>query len=96
VTSLHSDLQTPALMISDRGALTSGMAVPSMDSDDEIEFDGDDLENGPEPPDSDYASHVPPQLFTKTILQRKVSLPKRNIVNVKYIYIYWTKSKIHS
>jgi hypothetical protein len=69
--SIHSDLQTPPQMISGRGALISGMAVPSMDSDEEIQYDGDDLENGPAPPDSDYASHVPPQLFSKTIQLQK-------------------------
>jgi hypothetical protein len=79
-TSIHSDLQTPALMISGRGALISGMAVPSMDSDDEIEFGGDDLENGPEPPDSDFASHVPPQLFSKKILRRN----EPNLATIAY------------
>jgi hypothetical protein len=67
-SSTQSDFLTPPLTISGRGALISGMAVPSIDSDEEVEFeDGDDVESGPEPPDSDYASHVPPKVFNKSL-----------------------------
>jgi hypothetical protein len=67
VSSIQSDFLTPPLTISGRGALISGMAVPSIDSDDEIEFEGDDVESCPEPPDSDYASHAPPKVFQKSL-----------------------------
>lgn len=68
VSSIQSDFLTPPLTISGRGALISGMAVPSIDSDDEVEFEGnDDVESGPIPPDSDYASHAPPKVFQNTI-----------------------------
>jgi hypothetical protein len=67
-SSMQSDFLTPPLTISGRGALISGMAVPSIDSDEEVEFEGgDDVESGPEPPDSDYASHAPPKVFSKTL-----------------------------
>ena len=49
-------------MISGRGALISGIMVTKSD---EAEHEGsDDLESGVEPPDSDYASHAPPGLFS--------------------------------
>lgn len=67
VSSIQSDFLTPPLTISGRGALISGMAVPSIDSDDEIEYENHDVESGPEPPDSDYASHAPPKVFQKTL-----------------------------
>ena len=67
VSSIQSDFLTPPLTISGRGALISGMAVPSIDSDDEIEYEENDVESGPEPPDSDYASHAPPKVFQKTL-----------------------------
>lgn len=51
-------------MISGRGALISGMLVPSADSDEEVGYKGvNDLEIGIEPPDSDYASYAPPNIF---------------------------------
>jgi cell division protein FtsL len=70
--SVNSDLQNNPQMISGRGALISGMSVPSFDSEEEIEFEGGlaDLESGFEPPDSDYASRAPPQLFPKTTYER--------------------------
>jgi hypothetical protein len=70
--SENSDLHNSPQMISGRGALISGMAVPSIDSDEEIEYDGitEDLENGVEPPDSDYASRAPPQYFPRTLYER--------------------------
>ena len=71
-SSTQSDFLTPPLTISGRGALISGMAVPSMDSDEEIEFEGgDDVESGPEPPDSDYASHAPPKAFKKPLYPKQ-------------------------
>ena len=67
-SSIQSDFLTPPLTISGRGALISGMAVPSIDSDEEVEFEGgNDVESGPEPPDSDFASHAPPKVFNKTL-----------------------------
>ena len=71
--SVYSDLHNNPQMISGRGALISGMAVPSVDSDEEIEYDGitEDMENGVEPPDSDYASRVPPQFFPNTLYERR-------------------------
>jgi hypothetical protein len=72
VSSIQSDFQTPPLTISGRGALISGMAVPSIDSDEEVEFEGgDDVESGPEAPDSDYASHAPPKVFNKTLFPKQ-------------------------
>ena len=72
VSSTQSDFLTPPLTISGRGALISGMAVPSIDSDEEVEFDGgDDVESGPEPPDSDYASRAPPKVFSKTLYPKQ-------------------------
>lgn len=81
--SVNSDLHNNPPMISGRGALISGMAVPSIDSDEEIEYDGitEDLENGVEPPDSDYASHAPPQFFPRTSYERNEVNAVRNEVH---------------
>jgi hypothetical protein len=70
--SANSELRNNPQMISGRGALISGMAVPSIDSDEEMEYDGitEDLENGIDPPDSDYASRAPPQLFPRRLYER--------------------------
>jgi hypothetical protein len=69
LSSIQSDLVTSPITISGRGALISGMAVPSIDSDDEIVYEGEDIESGPEPPDSDYATNAPPKAFQKSILR---------------------------
>lgn len=64
VVSDTSTLQEKPQMISGRGALISGLAVPNAESDGKIERTGaTDLESGEEPPDSDFASYAPPNLF---------------------------------
>jgi hypothetical protein len=85
--STSSSMVQQPKMISGRGALISGYAIPQVgddsesdepDEDEEAEYEGeDDLENGVEPPDSDYASYAPPNIFPrKSVAERKVSTPR--------------------
>jgi hypothetical protein len=63
-------------MISGRGALISGMRVPSTDSEEIEPDDEEDLESGVQPPDSDYASYAPPNIFPTTDSDKRGSRSK--------------------
>jgi hypothetical protein len=82
----NSSLAQLPRMISGRGALISGMVIPKADDsgsddDEEVEFEGEDLENGVEPPDSDYASYAPPDIFPKPVVEKQARASRSKPIN---------------
>jgi hypothetical protein len=73
-------------MISGRGALISGIVIPKADhsgsdEDEEVEVEGEDLENGIEAPDSDYASYAPPNIFPMLVVEKKARASRSKPIN---------------